>query len=169
MKLAINALLTWEQDTVFRVLWLSQQDVVLIDVNNAKAVPEIHSQQILEEAFANHRLRLETFDPHAPEGRSEEQLTEAERTRRDRAWTVIRPLVEDHLPDIFLKEKRGQLVTNRVHEVGVSKTTCYGYLRRYWQGGQTPNALLPNYKASGAPGEARVDRGNKRGRPGSNT
>ncbi len=40
-----------------------------------------------------------------------------------------------------------------VQEHKVTKATVYKLLRRYWQRGQTPNALIPDYKNSGAPGK----------------
>lgn len=46
-----------------------------------------------------------------------------------------------------------------------SIATIYKLLRRYWQRGQRPNALLPDYKKSGAPGKSRAASGqNKIGR-----
>jgi hypothetical protein len=49
---------------------------------------------------------------------------------------------------------------------GVSHPTIYRYLRRYWQRGQTPNALLPDYGNSGGRGKVRQSSaGVKRGRP----
>ncbi|QUX94494.1 hypothetical protein C0J08_03285 [Marinomonas sp. CT5] len=41
----------------------------------------------------------------------------------------------------------------------------YKLIRRYWQRGQTPNALLPDYKNSGAKGIKRTVKDKKLGRP----
>lgn len=50
----------------------------------------------------------------------------------------------------------------RINEViaiqGTTKKTLYTLMRRYWQRGQTPNALFPDYKNSGG-------KGKKLGRP----
>ena len=43
-----------------------------------------------------------------------------------------------------------------------TKATIYKYLRRYWQRGQIPNALLPDYRNAGAPGKPRTLAGSKK-------
>lgn len=46
-----------------------------------------------------------------------------------------------------------------------TKKKIYRLLRRYWQGGQERDALLPHYQNCGAPGQIRQDNGIKRGCP----
>lgn len=57
----------------------------------------------------------------------------------------------------------------RINEVlsanKVSMPTLYTLIKRYWQQGQTPNALLPNYKNSGGKGKRRRATTKKLGRP----
>jgi putative transposase len=165
MTLSVNRLLEWAEGAVMRVLWFNARDAALIEVNNPQALPSLYSRKALDAALLHDKARLMEMDPYLPTSLSDEQLTDAARKRRDHAWAAIRPLVEAHIPALFLRDERGNVVTQRAAEVGVSKTTLYAYLRRYWQGGQTPNALLPGFHACGAPGGARRDRGRKRGRP----
>ncbi|WP_109477557.1 Mu transposase C-terminal domain-containing protein [Paraburkholderia sp. C35] len=63
--------------------------------------------------------------------------------RRRKAWEVIEPLVADTA--IFDSTLRGPLVKARAEETGISKTTIYKYLNTYWCGGQSQQALLPNF------------------------
>lgn len=169
MTLVVNMLLEWNHGEVARLLWLSTRDVAVIEVNHPRALPSIQSRQALEDALLHNKARVVEIDPYLPTSIPDELLTEAARTRRDQAWAAIRPLVEAHIPDLFMRNERGKLAAAHAAKVDVSKTTLYGYLRRYWQGGQTPNALLPGFQACGAPGEARRDQGQKRGRPRTNT
>lgn len=67
--------------------------------------------------------------------------------RRDIAWERIKPLLA--LPGIFDPATRNRLIEERMREVGFSKQTLYNDLRKYWQGGQTKEALLPNFHKSG--------------------
>lgn len=83
---------------------------------------------------------------------------------RDRAWTMLSGLVVQ-VPEIYEARRRGELVQEAAQRHGVSHPTIYRYLRRYWQRGQTPNALLPDYAKSGGRGKTRVAGGVKRGRP----
>ena len=74
---------------------------------------------------------------------------------RDQAWLIIKPVVTDQ-PAIFESKKRGTMVQRLVTEQGITKQTIYRMLRRYWQRGMLPNALLPDYANCGAAGKVRV-------------
>jgi len=105
-------------------------------------------------------------DPYVVTSQPEDSIPVAYRQIRDQAWKTIQPLV-DSGRDIYLAEKRGIAVTAAALRTGRSRTTIFGYLRRYWQGGQTPNALLPHYAFCGAAGQPRGITEFKRGRPSS--
>jgi putative transposase len=87
--------------------------------------------------------------------------SDAMRLARDNAWMRIERLVSN--PHIFEAEHRGRILRERAREVGVSDRTLLKYLRQYWLGGQTPDALLPAYGESGRPSNGRVtaNRGRK--------
>src|SRR5205085_843110 len=61
--------------------------------------------------------------------------------------------------------KRGPVIKKISKSTGTSKRIIYLKLRRYWQGGQRKNTLLPRYENSGARGSSRKDTKKKRGRP----
>lgn len=67
---------------------------------------------------------------------------------RDVAMARIEPLVSS--PAIFEPSSRARLVAARAVEVMCSENTLLKDLRRYWQGGQTLDALLPRYDKCGA-------------------
>lgn len=84
---------------------------------------------------------------------------------RERAWAIVAELTGDE-PAIYEPRRRGQMIAAYTARHGVSHPTIYRYLRRYWQRGQTPDALLPDYSNSGARGKTRSSTaGVKRGRP----
>ena len=65
----------------------------------------------------------------------------------------------------WIKKHRAELIKVLVSMKVGAKSTIYRYLRRYWQRGQTPNALLPDYANCGGKGKPKT-RGEKRlGRP----
>ena len=69
----------------------------------------------------------------------------------ERAWKAIEQLVEN--PDIFDRDKRNKLLEKQAKEqpqLGTAKTLLR-YLRAFWQGGQTQDALLGSYDKSGRP------------------
>ena len=49
---------------------------------------------------------------------------------------------------------RGEVVNQIMVEME-TKQSIYRFARRYWQRGQIPNALVPDYKNSGAKGQKR--------------
>lgn len=149
-----------------RVLWISPDRVqaYLFDVADKSAEVEPASMAALAEDLAAGRARLLEHDAHLVL-KSAEQLPDKYRQLRARAWEIIEPLTR-HEPDIYEPRLRGQLVAHYTRLYGVSHPTIYRYLRRYWQRGQTPNALLPDYANSGARGKVRAaSAGVKRGRP----
>lgn len=74
--------------------------------------------------------------------------SQAMKDKRDEALMRIGPLVAC-VPAIYNPKTRGPLISLRADELGCSKRTLYKDLRRWFQGGQTPEALLANYHKSG--------------------
>lgn len=66
---------------------------------------------------------------------------------RDIAMARIEPLVST--PTIFEPSSRARLLAVRAAEVNCSENTLLKDLRRYWQGGQTLDALLPRFDKCG--------------------
>jgi putative transposase len=167
LTLVVNMLLEWESGSIERVLWIdpSGADLVAIDVTGAAAWPTFYPVKAIQIALDDATVRVLDTDPYMT-AQPESSIPVTYRQRRDQAWKVVRPLIETGR-DIFITEKRGALVATAVQQTGHAKTTIYGYLRRYWQGGQTRNALLPRFHRCGAPGQVRPDTDQKRGRPSS--
>jgi hypothetical protein len=170
MKLFVNMLLEWQSETetrTERLLWIdpSGTDVVTIEILNPKALPVFQKHKDIEAAIASNQARVLEVDPYASLLRPEETIPEKHRRRRDEAWEVIVQLVEDTSGQIFFAHGRGTLLNALEKRTGRTKMTIYKYLRRYWQGGQTKNALLPLFDKCGAKGKQRQSQGRKLGRP----
>lgn len=65
----------------------------------------------------------------------------------------------------WIKKQRAELIKVLVAMGVGAKSTIYRYLRRYWQRGQTPNALLPDYANCGGKGKKKTRREKRLGRP----
>lgn len=76
------------------------------------------------------------------------QATPGQQKRARSAMDRIAPLVSQ-TPDIFIRKSRARLVEARAQEISCSEKTLFTHLREYWQGGQTLEALLGRYDASG--------------------
>lgn len=164
--LVVNMVIQRETGQFERVLWLdsSGHEAVLIDIQETAALPVCYPRADLEAALERNTFQITDQAPMLRLFPPEEDIPKQHRQRRDEAWVVIQPLVE-MVPDIFMSQQRGLLVNAAAAQTGRTKKTIYGYLRRYWQGGQTRNALLPHFDRCGGRGQDKAHTEHKRGRP----
>ncbi len=149
-----------------RLLWLHPTQPVgfAIDTTAHDAAPELVQLPDLQSDLDSGRSRLLTADPYLTIV-EETSLPEQRKGRRDHAWKIVVDLVRNQ-PEIYYPRHRAQKVAECVVAGLATRATIYLYLRRYWQRGQTPNALLPDFAKSGGKGKVRpVSAGIKRGRP----
>lgn len=148
-----------------RILWIdSRREVAFtFEIGAKAAMPQPARVLMLEADVHAGRAQLLPADPTMPactRSRPESHLA-----LQAKAWATIAPLVSQ-VPAIFLPRARARLVSAHARESGASRATILRYLRRYWERGQTRQALLPDYVNSGAPGKTRaVNALVKRGRP----
>lgn len=155
-----------ETGKVIRILWLhpTHPYVITIDINAIKAVPEVQQIEALQDDLTTGKAKLLTKDPFFCII-NEEFLQEKHKKIRANAWEMIRDLVTNE-PAIYITNKRWKLIVKCVETNGSTQKVIYQKLRRYWQRGQTINALLPDYANSGGKGKSRsFQEGVKRGRP----
>lgn len=154
-----------EPTRMVRILWLGPNGhAFTIDVNSAKALPQLTEIASLLDDLKNERARLVKDDPLRLIV-ADANLSKARINRRERAWKAIEPLVANQ-PDIFRPNHRARLVEGQRKAGHGSRVVIYDYLRLYWQRGMTKNALLADYPNCGGPGKTRKSTaGKKRGRP----
>jgi|SRR5262245_6025894 len=160
-RLVVNKLIQWladsERPVVERVLYIAQSgaDIATIDVESRTATPVWRKCSDLISAIeANEAVVLEV-DHCAPPPINESDLGnqryEKQKARRDKAWEIIAPLFSsENAMRMLYPQTRAALIAERAQITGVSRQTIYHYSRRWWQGGQTKNALLPHYDRSGS-------------------
>ncbi|WP_332856216.1 Mu transposase C-terminal domain-containing protein [Duganella sp. S19_KUP01_CR8] len=149
-----------------RVLWIApeQSHAYVFDVAARSADVELVTLPALHADIHAGHARVLAADPYLMVV-SQELLPPKHLQLRARAWQIVEALVALE-PGIYEARQRGQLIAQATATHGVSHPTIYRYLRRYWQRGQTPNALLPDYCNSGGRGKVRqASAGIKRGRP----
>lgn len=149
-----------------RILWIApeQSHAYVFDVAARSADVELVQLSVLHADIRAGRATVLPADPYLMVV-SQDLLPPKHLQLRARAWEIIEPLVALE-PGIYEARQRGQLIARATGAHGVSHPTIYRYLRRYWQRGQTPNALLPDYCNSGGKGKVRqASAGVKRGRP----
>lgn len=148
-----------------RLLWKhpTQDYCFVIDVNLRNASPEIAQLHQLQSDLESGKANLLPSDPYLTIV-DESSLDEKRKAMRTRAWKIISELVKDE-SQIYSPSCRSKKIIQCVANGLAAKSWIYLYLRRYWQRGQTPNALLPDYDNSGGKGKTRAATSIKRGRP----
>ena len=104
-----------------------------------------------------------TVDPHESLAFIQPEKGSTQEIKRDQNYSLIYPLISHEL--FFIPTQRGKIINEIIAQHEVTKQTLYRLARRYWQRGQTPNALLPDYRNSGAKGQKRTAKDKKLGRP----
>lgn len=155
MILTRNMVYEWTDNpgpgSVERVLSLSpsSSDVWTINIYGRKARPVLRDRDELERALETGAARALPKDPFAYLIRPEEDIKESHRERRDKAWEVISPLIDDDNSEVFEPYERNSQVMKLVKNGRYTKSTIYRHRRRYFQRGQMKNALLPLYDNCG--------------------
>ena len=97
----------------------------------------------------------------------EEELSNAEKARRDRAWEVV-TYVYDQLENeeqIFITKYRDMAIKKAVAIFQINYRTVKNYLISYLKFGKIRNGLLPSFYKCGARGKEKNSSEQKRGRP----
>lgn len=139
--------------------------LVLFEIPATAGVPHWHDYRVVQAQIETGQYVLQSHDPFVAPVAHEESLSEKARSVRDARWLAIQPLVADAEGLVYLDRQRGRLVAAAAERSGCSRSKVYRWLRLYWQGGQTPNALLPGYDRCGGAGKERNAGDAKRGAP----
>ncbi len=165
MRISTNELLCNMQDNhVFRILWIDSKVGIcyLIDIQNSNAWPyKSRVKDILDDLISEELIKIKD-DPYFPHLFKE--VPEPYIQKRDEAWNIIRNLVLCE-PEVYEKSQRNAMIEKVLTQREISRPTIQKYLRRYWQRGKAPDALLPDYQNSGGKGKDKSASERKRGRP----
>jgi len=136
--------------------------VIWIRVEDTAAFPSLVCINELMEAIDKEML-VRTADPFADLAFITPELGSTAQIKRDRNYDLIKPIVED--PQSYDPKVRSSRINEVINTKKTTKQTLYRLVRQYWQRGQTPNSLIPDYKNSGGKGKKRTAKAKKLGRP----
>ena len=156
----INEVLKW-QDQLYRILDINNRRVVWICLEDKIAFPTLISSEYLIQAMDNEEL-LRFEDPYQNDAYTKPELGSLAQIKRDENYNIINELIHDK--EFLEGTDRHQKILKASLDHSVTKQTIYRLIRRYWQRGQTPNTLLPDYKNSGGKDKKKTQT-NKLGRP----
>jgi Uncharacterized conserved protein len=134
---------------------------VIIEMDNQYRLPKLSNLSEIEEFMESGIYQLcEQKDPvYSLDG-----LTEKQAENLNKIWKIICPIVQDEAIRFDWK-RRCEAINNIVTEDGCSHSTVQRWLHRYWAGGSTKMALVPEYKKRGGPTKTRAAGNNQIGRP----
>ena len=141
------------QDLSIRILKILSEHIIWIDINDVKALPEIISKTELFHAIESFEVfRIE--DPFQEIALIQPEKDSISQLKRDENYNLIKAIVDNE--QFYIPSIRSSLINEIINNKKSTKQTIYRLLRQYWQRGQTPNALIPNYQNSGAKGSKKV-------------
>jgi hypothetical protein len=149
-----------------RVLWIDRPRglAYTFELGQAHAQPRSVAPQALADEIVAGRAQLLLQDPYAAPP-APKLLPQKHRDLQARAWAIVSSL-QTGAPALYEPRARAAMVAQCAAAHGMSRPSVLRYLRRFWERGQTPDALLPDYGNSGARGKTRgANEGVKRGRP----
>lgn len=168
LMIAINTLLEREdaegRSVVYRLLYVDavERALALIDVRDHRAFPVWWPVAQMQADLQAGVVRVLNEDSFHAETSPDAMLSESACRVRDERWAVVGPLVDPAAgdpADVLRTSTRGALVRAASAETGRSRDKIYDWLRQYWRGGQTINALLPQFAWTSTEGADRRSRG----------
>lgn len=150
-----------EEDEQYRILWISPKAefVYWIGLKSNSRIPKK-----VETATLTSYLECGRLIEYEESFSYPKELTSQEKEQRDRIWKMMEKALLDE-PGIYDRRGRRGHLERVEKETGIKKQNLYAYLARYWKGGKTPNAFIPEYKKRGARGRQRVGTEKRLGRP----
>lgn len=155
-------------DDFYRVVWVDPNCSVVYSISldeEKKPFPFATNMTLFLEKMNSGDIVLTADEPIEVRILNENNPSESEKKAietRERHWKIVKDICRE--PEIFLREKRGEIVQYATEKYSITKPTVYALLRRYWCRGVNKLALTPDFDFRGSTG-IRKSGELKRGRP----
>lgn len=146
-----------ERVCIERVLWTdpSSDVIVTIDCTAKLAMPTSKRFTDVQSQLNNGIIACLLQDPYILFA-DPKQISVDARDAANRAWRAIETIVTEEPYPAFDKKARAALIAASVTDKLASRASIYLYLFRYWKGGKSWAALLPQFSRCGGPGKTRL-------------
>ena len=162
-----NILIQKSDEKILRVTYFDRLSSIIYVVDmEGRRWPYPMERDVLDSLLGTGEISMLKEDPYYRYV-VEEELSDAEKKRRDYAWEIVSYVwtqVEQE-QQLYITKYRQKTIQNAMAVYKVSYNTVKNYLVEYWQGGKVRNSLLPNYNRCGAKGKELKAGNVKRGRP----
>lgn len=153
-------------ETIYRVLWMSmEKDIAYLFDLCTQKMPFAVSCREIELRIDKGEWSNDVHDYYV-QPVSENEIPEELKQLRNQTWELMQDILLCE-PDIYEKNRRTQLVSEKSTCSNKTIMTIHRYMKRYWYYGKTINAFIPEYAKRGGKGQERsASVGSvKRGRP----
>jgi hypothetical protein len=137
----------------YRVIAMPVEHVVLFNLDERLAEPEIHPRLPLE-SLADDDGLIRIKDPYAEHIANAGYANKKDKAVRDRRFKVIKDIVSD--PEFFISSRRKELFKEARLNHDKKSKFLWQQCRLYWKKGLVPNALIGKLCNSGARGKIRT-------------
>lgn len=140
---------------------LNNDTAIIIEMKNKYRLPEVKSLAEIENCLSE---RIYEKCEQTVSINALESLTQKQERNLNKLWDIISPIIQDESISFDWK-KRCTAINQIAEQKGCSHSTVQRWLHKYWAGGCTKMALVPNYKARGGAGKERISSNGQIGRP----
>lgn len=150
MTFLIRDIVRYRRRELHRIVGIANELVYLFDLTSPKIIIRIEDFADFSSALERNLIRFE--DP-SPFNRTHPACATENQTQRalDRL-ALLQPMVV-RVPAIFDEQIRRSMVAMAADESGLCPKTIKSSLHRFWHGGLSLAALMPNFQNCGAPGQ----------------
>jgi hypothetical protein len=166
MIFAENSLIQWRaedngNDRIDRIIAIRDKLAWTISIYGKSAWPIPQKLSHLQQSLSEGLVTFLEDDPFLElKVRSDDRIPANQRQSRDKWWSAFEASLEN--ADLLSRYGRTDFIREVARAINCHPKTVRKYLRRWLQLGMVPNALLPLYQNSGAPGKTRNSRTGKR-------
>ncbi|PIL39929.1 Mu transposase C-terminal domain-containing protein [Massilia psychrophila] len=149
-----------------RVLWVEPDKDLLVTIGLQEKLkkPEIYRLKEVMDLLRHGTLQRVEVKLRPYVFQAEESIPKKSLRIRDRAWSIIKPLVqEDNIPEVYLPATSGHLISTRAKELGLFPKQVHRPLYRYLAFGSCTDALIACYDLCGPAGKPQQPGTRKRG------
>jgi hypothetical protein len=134
-----------------RVLWIDteQNNCYCIQMSISKLKISVKSLDDINRELEVKICHIASNDDFYEISR-EDNLIQNRKEKLDNRYNIVSEIDNyENIPLCFMRKHRGIFVKNTMGKYKVSEKCVYEYLRKYWQGGRTKDALLDRYNNCG--------------------
>ena len=157
----VNEVILFENKK-YRILAILTNEIVWIAIDTDTSLPSLINKHELVSEVENGNL-IRTSDPYQNIVFATPKPGATSQIKRDENYELIKSLINND--QFFIPKIRSSIIEKIIASKGSTKQTLYRLARRYWQRGLCANALIPDYRNSGAKGSKRKKTDKKIGRP----